>query len=412
MNLEIKEKYDNFIKMTEKNDKKEKIQWLEQNNNHNKYIDNLLTHNEDVIIANNNINNSINTNNFKELYNSNGYNQQINSNKSDCDCNLSHGFTSSETSELPKSSEASKLQKQLKSSETSELPKPLKSSKSSETSELPKSSKSLNYIPNYVKNNHNSENDQSLLEDDYQLKNSKNKKLNKIQNQTNSMNSISSIDSEFKNIFNTNLLKENINGDRDENISIKNKLEKMYSKILKKKNANINQNPNPNTNNYDLEKYFSNDKMKSKDEIIKKISYFCEKTLFEDSTKGWNFEHDIYIVNFTKLLENLKKIIFTKNHNIKIGFFYRDFTNPKTNIETDFTKYWIGYENSNKHSNIKKIEYTIKNKILYYSFKNLSKSLKFKKRIGKTYYKIFKKTVQVMDNKNLIIDLMFYIGLV
>ena len=35
MNLEIKEKYDNFIRVIEK---KEKIEWLEQNNNYNKYI--------------------------------------------------------------------------------------------------------------------------------------------------------------------------------------------------------------------------------------------------------------------------------------------------------------------------------------------------------------------------------------
>ena len=136
-----------------------------------------------------------------------------------------------------------------------------------------------------------------------------------------------------------------------------------------------------------------------------------EKYLFEESTRGWNFSENIYIMNFNKLIDNLKKIIFVKDHETKFGFLYRDFTNPKIFGEKDFTKYWVGNEISSESDSIIKINYSIKNKILYYSFKNLSKSLKFKKRIGKLYYKFIKKSVQVFDNKNLIIDVIFYVGI-
>jgi hypothetical protein len=196
-------------------------------------------------------------------------------------------------------------------------------------------------------------------------------------------------------------------------MSMKNKLEKRSNKIIEKKEKNNkgNNSDNKKINNYELIRYLDNDKIKSQDDILKKLTFFCEKYIFEESTRGWNFTSNVYITNFVRLLENLKKIIFIKKYNVVIGFFYRDYLNPKTSLEKDFTKYWIGYENSSEYNHIKKIDYTIKNKILYYSFKNLSKSSKFKKRIGKTYYKFFKKTVQVIDNNDLIIDLIFYVGL-
>ena len=80
-------------------------------------------------------------------------------------------------------------------------------------------------------------------------------------------------------------------------------------------------------------------------------------------------------------------------------------------MEKDFTKYWVGYHIESTNPQLKFLNYTIKNKILFYCFKNLSKSLKFKKRIGSTNYKFIKKTVQLYGNKNLILDFIFYLGI-
>jgi hypothetical protein len=285
----------------------------------------------------------------------------------------------------------------------------------SKTSSESTINKNYNYEPNYIKNKNIPEKDLSLLDDNFEIKVLGNSTYNFKNNNidTDELNEANTIKSEFENIFNDNLIKKSINGDKNENSSIKNNLEKMYNKILEKKEKynKINNFDDKNRNNYDLGKYLDNNRKYSQDDVIKKLAFFCEKYIFEESTRGWNFTSNVYVVNFEKLLDNLKKIIFIKNNHMVFGFFYRDYLNPKINSEKDFTKYWVGYENSTGYTDVKKQDYTIKNKILYYSFKNLSKSSKFKKRIGKTYYKIFKKTIQVIDNKDLIIDLVFYVGL-
>jgi hypothetical protein len=401
MNLEIKEKYNNFIRVIENKENKEKIECLRQNINHNhdKYVSDLLVYDEDVIITNNKNNQNYKFEKFSLFENKNMI---------DCNCEISSGYTST----INKSSENKSSEN--KSSENKSSEKINKSNISTISLKSDEKKNTIGYGPNYIKNNYIPEKDLSLLDDDFEIKNLRNKSNNidpDVYDDTNT------IKSEFANIFDENLIQKNIDKDENSNLSVKNNLEKIYNKILDKKekknkitNNKINNSNDKNINNYELARYLG-DKKKSQDDIIKKLAFFCEKYIFEESTRGWNFISNVYVINFVKLLENLKKIIFEPNTNIVFGFFYRDYLNPKINFEKDFTKYWVGYENSTGYSDIKKIDYTIKNKILYYSFKNLSKSSKFKKRIGKTYYKIFKKTTQVPDNKDLIIDIVFYVGI-
>lgn len=416
MNLEIKQKYDNFIKIIEKKenvDNKEKISWLEQNNKYNKYSPDLLIYNNDVIIPNDNIFES--TNFFNNTQSANLSKEQIIEN---CECLMSSGYTSDDLSkQMSKSKSKSKSVDLL--SNSLDLSNSLNSLNS-----LNKSNNNINSKTNvnYIINKNINNQDMSLLDDDFEIdiknktqKDSKNIKNIKNFDQDSNFNysNINSIKSEFKHIFgidnNKNLLDLEIPGDKNDNFSIKNELEKIYTKELKKREKKNNV---KKTNNYDIAKYINDDnKNISSNDMLKKLSVFVEKYLFEESTRGWNFTHNLFKINIKKIIDNLTKIIFNKNNTIKIGFFYRDYLNPKTSLEKDFTKYWIGYEISSEDNNIKKIDYSIKNKILYYSFKNLSKSSKFKKRIGKYNYKLIKKTVEVVDQKDLIIDVIFYVGI-
>ena len=354
MNLEIKEKYDDFIKIIDKKEKMEKNVWLEQYNKHDDNSQNLLINSENILI------------------------KQQNINADDCPCNISSGYLS--TSEI---NEPEKIN--LNNSNTSSISKNYEDD-------------SYNFKPNYIKNNKkNLENNLSLLDDDFDIKICK----------TSVSNQINIEQSEFKNIFDK-FINKNSEEYKNDDVLIKDNLEQIYNEILIKKNKKNNI-LNKLTNNYNLSIYLEN--IKSVDEMIKKISIFTEKYIFEESTKGWNFSYNIYIVDFIKLSDNLNKIIFPTNSNIKIGFLHRDYLNPKVNKEQNFTKFWIGCENSDEYNTIKKINYDTNNKILYYSFKNLSNFSKFKKKIGKTYFKFFKKTIQVLNNKDLIIDLIFYVGI-
>lgn len=416
MNLEIKEKYDDFIRIIEK---KEKNVWLNQTINHpnqleqmhqsqSNYQSDLMFYNENVILETN-----------KPKFNSDN-----------CDCELSKGFTSANS----KSSNISKISNTPKSFKLSKSP-----ANSNNFSHLKLQTQS-NIISNHNHNNNspnklsylnNFEDELSLLNDDFVIKKTNKKSYSNTNSNSNSNSNSSlttssphTINTEFKHIFEkdlnlSNMEYDNITINKNDSVLIKKKLDKMFNKILEKKEKNINNIDNKtkssNSNNYILSTHINLNLLKNNpNEIIKKLSGFCEKYIFEESTRGWNFTSNVYILNFVKLLENFKKIVFDKNNSnpcIKIGFFYRDYLNPKINLENDFTKYWIGYENSNDYDEIKKINYSIKNKLLFYSFKNLSKSTKFKKKIGKTFYKFFKKTIQISNNKDLIIDLIFYVGI-
>lgn len=342
MNIEIKEKFNNFVKII---GEKEQLEWLKQNN---------IDKNQD--------------------------------NEQKCLCEISSGYESINDNIKIKS---------------------------------PSINSQISSKIEYMNEMHNNEvNELSLLEDDYFITNNnlddtnnhKSLKLsnNSLKNQDQTI-STDTIKTEFKNIFKIDdeLLDNKMieNSDKSET---KHNLEKIYKKVTIK-NTN---NDNKKNYTYKLDYYFSSTDGCSftHDKIFKKINGFIEY-LFTESTRGWNYEHNIYILNFDKLKENLKKIIFNKNENLKIGYIYRDYSDPKIFLETDFSKKWIGYNINSTNKEIEFIEYSIKNKILFYCFKNLLKTTKFKKKIGNIKYKFIKKTIQVYGNKNLIIDIIFYIGI-
>ncbi len=384
MELEIKEKFNNFLKIIEKKEKKEKQEYLKQINIPDRFTTNPSVHEEDILKTNTNTNTNTNINtNIIKIQN--------------CECELSSGYSSFYDKN---SSELNKKELDIENKENKE-------------------NKENEEKINYIRNNDNLDlSNLSLLEDDYQMQD-KNTKIE--------LKSVHSINSEFKNFFNNidelknHKEKSNKNNKlkkKKENSEINNNLEKIYNKILLK-NENTHQ-INNKKNKYDIENYINNDfrdnigknnQNKTKeDSKIKVLSELIEY-IFIESTRGWDFENNFYILHMDKLKENFKKINFGLNSNLKFGIIYRDFTDTKVHQEKDFTKNWVGYSiNSNSNSTLNYTNYNIKNKILYYCLKNLVKSNKFKKKIGQTYYKFIKKTAKI-HSYNIQCDIIFFIGI-
>lgn len=371
MNLEIKEKYNNFVKIIEN---KEKLEWLKQTNN---YLpsDQELQKQE-----------------FKPVNNLD--------NLANCSCNISSGYTSS----------SNKIDKKNNSIESK--------SKSKSKSKSNKSSINDKIYKQASNNKYSNDDELSLLEDDYfiskrNLTNSND--LNKLDNLDKSEN-LKSIKTEFQNIF---IINEYTNNNKiikkNESSEIKNKLENIYNKIVVKK-LHQNNNEINKLSGYDIVNYISPKEQINKTTIdlsIKKLSDLIEY-IYSESIRGWDKEHNLYIIQFDKLKENFKKIVFNQDitNEIKFGFIYRDFNEPKAYLTKDFTKYWVGYDiESSKSDKLQQINYSIKNKILYYCLKNLTKSNKFKKKISKWNYKFIKKTFQVYSHKNLLIDIILFVGI-
>lgn len=399
MNIEIKEKFNNFVKIIEN---KEKMEWLKQINIHNKK-----------------------NQSFQEIQ------EQMSSNKNDyknnCSCPISSGYDSESESKL--ASESKKISNNINLCNNNKLKSSsMSKSKSESKSNSNKSSNKLNSI-NSIKTKNSSSNkydELSLLEDDYfigiekHLKTSNNNFLDDNQNSvTNNLTinklTTKTIGSEFQNIFliNDNLTKIN-KIKKNESSEIKNNLENIYNKIIIK-------NPAQNkSHGYKISEYLNLNKLETKktiDDGIKKISELVE-FVYKESTRGWNYEHNIYILQVDKLKENFEKVIFSDNISepcknlIKIGFIYRNFNEPKVYLDNDFTKHWVSFDiNSNNSKKMVQTKHQIKDKILFYCLKNLTKSNKFKKKISKITYKFIKKTVQIYGNKDLIVDIILFVGI-
>lgn len=353
MEFEIKEKYDNFIKIIDK--KENELDWLKQNDKYNKYINNSNIYVENIIESNNDDCNK-------------------------CICELSSGYSSFDSKQETNNNNISNNNLDL------------------EYNELENKDVKVKYI-----------NQDNLIDssDELSLLNENNIIIDKnINEETNS------IKSEFKHLFkNNNLLKKDLSKNKINQYGLginDSNLEDIYKKILKKKIKEKSENKDTVTYNLDV-KIFEN--YKSIENKFKFLSNFVEKNIFEESTRGWNLDYNIYILNINKLKENLEKIRLNNNLNIIIGFFYRDYTNPKVYIEKDVTKLWIGYEKTSKTLELINKTYNINDKLLYYSLKNLIKSNKYKKKIGSINYKFIKKTIQILGNNKLIIDFVFYIGI-
>ena len=405
MNLEIRQKYNNFINAIEKYEQKEKPEWIKQCELNEKCnVNNLL--NDGLILTHSPKNISENTSKkFCE------YEPQSNN----CECDISCDYSS-----------------------------------------FDKKTKSISN-PEHI---NNKDCEFSLL------------KSNCVINSNSiSDDDINTIKSEFKHLFDTEHKKDKKNKSQKKHkkpeLSVDKKLDKIYDKMLLRQNTNDDKKSSDNIklNMYDLNNYVEKDYMDNPDKLIGILSNWADTYLFMESTRGWNFDFNVYVLNFSKLKDNLGKILFLNDCNIKFGYIYRDFENTTTLYEKDFTKNWIGCENSsgtfsthntpdkhslsnqsiqanqqflnqvnqayrvnqtnqanqtnytnqanqaNQQSNMTNMKYTTKDKILYYCFKNLIKTDKFKKRIGHTYYKFMKKTIQVCGNSNFIIDIIFYVGI-
>lgn len=365
MNLEIKEKYNNFVKIIEI---REKLEWLKQTNN--------------------GLSNSQDNKEFRE--------HKIK--PDDCSCNISSGYDSiSNKMENKKSTESKSKSKSNKSTINDKIEKQVSSKKYSYDDEL------------------------SLLEDDYFISRKNLSNSNDLYSNDNlctndELDNSKSVKTEFQNIFtisnhtiNKKIIKKN------ESSEIKNKLENIYNKIvvknLQQNDKEINKLTGYNITNY-INPLEQIDK-KNIDTVIKNLSLMVEY-VFNESIRGWNQEHNLYIIQFEKLKENFEKIIFNPDipNDIKLGVIYRDFNEPKTYLSKDFTKYWVGYDiKSSSLGKLQQTKYSIKDKILFYCLKNLTKSNKFKKKISKWNYKFIKKTIQVYSYKNLLIDIILIVGI-
>lgn len=375
MNIEFREKYNNFIKIIENKEKNE----LPKPN---------------VI------------NDFENFKNENKHLSDL----SNCSCGISSGYTSEKLNNSKSNS--------IKSNNST-----------TNIKKSPMNQKITQQILNKNKSNNQSD-DLSLLEDDYfiskKLTENNDREYNDRENNNLLINNhqiensydykSKSIRSEFQNLFMIN--EDFLNKKIIKNVSseINDKLENIYNKIIKK---SINQNINKSLT-FEINKYIIMKKMMNKqsiDENIKKLSILIE-FVFSESIRGWNQEKNLYIIQFDKLKENLEKINCLNNDDdinpIKFGFIYRNFNESKAYQNKDFTKYWIGYDiifDSNNNKNLNLTKYSIKNKILFYCLKNLTKANKFKKKISNWNYKFIKKTVQIYGYKNLIIDIVLIIGI-
>lgn len=245
----------------------------------------------------------------------------------------------------------------------------------------------------------------SLLDDNYKI--DRINYLNKKNNTNNESETSNIIKIEFQDL----LKKKDYIHNKNKSNEIKEKLEDIYDKEIIKCN-DLNK---KKINNYKINNYINLNKIKNEqipiDNIIKKLSILLEY-IFNESTRGWNNNDNLFILQLDKLKNNFEKIIFdTNNPYIKMGFIYRDFNEQKINLEKDYTKYWIGYEINSLDKKISLIKYSIKNKVLFYCLENLTKSKKFKKKINECNYKFIKKTVKIYEQINLTIDIILYLGI-
>lgn len=380
MNFEIKEKYDNFVKIIENEEKNNPMIKQFVNNKQLKVLSNEDNSSRDIM-------------------------DKVSKSSDNCSCGISTGYDS----EISKKSLINLNSNQDKKSKSNEKSTIIEKKNNDDLSLL----EDDYFITSFDKNNNSEENSSHKFSKTIKKNHVYSSKKDKM-DKTNETNE--TIKTEFKNIFmindiptNTKIIKKN------ESSEIKDKLENIYNKILTKK-FNNNQ-TNKNFNGYHIEKYIKNGEVinkKTLDTNIKKLSDMVEY-VFGESIRGWNQEQGIYIVHFDKLKENFQKIIFSEDsklNHIKMGFIYRDFNEPKAYLEKNFTKYWIGYNiDSNLSNSLNLTKYSIKNKILFYCLKNLTKSSKFKKKISSWNYKFIKKTVQVYGNKKMFVDIVLFVGI-
>ncbi len=223
-----------------------------------------------------------------------------------------------------------------------------------------------------------------------------------------------SIDSEFEHIFNEQdekkdkKNKKDKKDKKDKNINNEkndkrlDNLEKMYEKMM---SESMKKHESKQKNKNDVKKII--DINMDKSEIIKELCEKIDKELYLESTRGFNSATSTYKLKIHKLRSNIDKLEIQDNLPCFVGYMYRDFNNPKIYQSKDANKYWTRvykYKKSIKEENVEDND-----KILDACLKNFKNSKKFKKRIGSSIIRAFKRTVELSDVNNITIDIIFFV---
>ena len=212
-----------------------------------------------------------------------------------------------------------------------------------------------------------------------------------------------SIDNEFKQFFSKDRKKKldtgSKNKPKDEQLK---KLEKYYDKAINKQKEQKDKVKNGS-------EVLDENKHKKRD-LVKILLDSIERKIFLESTRGFNLDENIYKINMSKFKTNLLNFkLPLDSPKYTIGYLYRDYTNPKVYSLINETNFWLDtYKNSNSPSIIEK-ELDSKDKFLLSCLKNFKQTRKFKKQIGSTLVRAQIKTVEVLNTKNLIIDVIIYV---
>jgi len=204
---------------------------------------------------------------------------------------------------------------------------------------------------------------------------------------------IESVDEEFKQFFSKDKKKRL---DIDSKEKQFNKLEKFYDKVIKNKLDNKKE----KSKEIDIHNY-------KKKDLVKILLNKIEKEIYLESTRGYNIEQNIYKLNIDKLKLNLSKFNVSSESKCTVGYLYRNYNDPKAYINTTENSHWL--EISNTENKVIEKELDNKDKFLNSCLKNFKKIQKFKKQIGSSLYRAHIKTVEIINTKNLVIDIIFFV---
>ena len=186
----------------------------------------------------------------------------------------------------------------------------------------------------------------------------------------------------------------------------KQKLELLYEKKINQADNNYsydsNNSNNSNKNLQNKSKNTSNEKNNKrsqyKDDLKKTCKQFEEKCLME-STRGFNVKDELYYINMDLLSKNIAQFNSTISANYESFVFYRSYKDQRIVLNSDKKIGWMEITKKGEH-NISSI-----NKYLSSSLRLFESASKFRKNINGTKVRAFKSTFYVYKT-NIKIDIM------
>jgi hypothetical protein len=182
---------------------------------------------------------------------------------------------------------------------------------------------------------------------------------------------------------NNKINKENLNEEEQ-----KEKLESLYEKEIYNENSSKNKN---------------NKKKQSKDELKKICKDFEEKCIM-DSTRDFNVREDMYYINMDILKKNISNFNTKIPENYECCVLYRNYKDPKITLNPDKNIGWMEISKTGEKYMISK------NKILSASLRLFEKTNKFRKTINDIKVRAFKLTFLVYKT-NIKMDILALIKL-